>query len=236
MPPQTIVILTARDEAERLGATLDALARAFPGAPVVVGDDASRDATAAVARSAGAHVVATRRPLGKGGAATLAARRALELGSPGTVYVLCDGDLGETALELESLARAVRNGGADLAVATFAQRAGGGFGLAVGFAGWAIRRLGGPPVRAPISGQRALSARALAEVLPFAARFGMEIGMTVDAARAGLRVVEVELALAHRATGRDWRGFVHRARQLADFLAVYLARLTSPATRRSARR
>ena len=32
--------------------------------------------------------------------------------------------------------------------------------------------------------------------------------MTVDAARAGFRVGEVELDLAHRATGRDWRGFV----------------------------
>jgi hypothetical protein len=40
--------------------------------------------------------------------------------------------------------------------------------------------------------------------------------MTIDAARAGLRVHEVELPLRHRATGRDLRGFVHRARQLRD--------------------
>ncbi len=223
MPPPTIVIITARNEADRLGATLDALARAFPGAPVVVGDDASRDATAAVARSRGAQVLAAARPLGKGGTATLAARRALELGSPDTVYVLCDGDLADTALELGALDRAVR-AGADLAVAAFADRAGGGFGLARGFAGWAIRRRGGPALAAPISGQRALSAAALVRVLPFAPRFGMEIGMTIDASRAGLRIVEVELALAHRATVRDLRGFLHRARQLADFVAVYRSR------------
>ena len=48
--------------------------------------------------------------------------------------------------------------------------------------------------------------------------------MTVDADRAGLEIVEVELALAHRATGRDWRGFVHRGRQLVDFAAVYVSR------------
>ncbi len=223
MPPPTIVILTARDEADRLGGTLDALAGAFPGAPVVVGDDGSRDATAAVARSRGAHVVGAGRRRGKGETATLAARRALELGSPETIYVLCDGDLGETARELAALAGAVRDG-ADLAVGAFAQRAGGGFGLALGFAGWAVRRLGGPNLTAPISGQRALSARTLGRVLPFAPRFGMEIGMTVDAARAGLSIVEVQLALAHRATGRDWRGFVHRARQFGDFVAVYSAR------------
>ncbi len=223
MSPPTIVILTARDEADRLGATLEALARAFPGAPVVVGDDASRDSTAAVARARGAEVVVAGAPLGKGGTATLAARRALELGSAATVYVLCDGDLGESALELGALERAVREG-ADLAVAAFVERAGGGFGLALGFAGWAIRRRGGPRLRAPISGQRAVAAGALRGLLPFAPRFGMEIGMTVDAARAGLRIVEVELRLAHRATGRDWRGFAHRGRQLGDFIAVYVSR------------
>ena len=40
--------------------------------------------------------------------------------------------------------------------------------------------------------------------------------MTIDAVRAGLRVVEVELDLEHRATGRDVRGFLHRGRQLLD--------------------
>jgi hypothetical protein len=37
-------------------------------------------------------------------------------------------------------------------------------------------------------------------------------------------VRELELPLAHRATGRSWRGFRHRGRQLADFLAVYVSR------------
>ena len=41
--------------------------------------------------------------------------------------------------------------------------------------------------------------------------------MTIDAARAGFRVGEVELDLEHRATGRTLRGFLHRARQLRDF-------------------
>jgi hypothetical protein len=223
MPPTTIVIVTARDEADRLATTLDAIGRAFPGAPVVVGDDGSEDETAALGRAGGAEVLSPGRSLGKGGTATLAARRALELGGPQTVYVLCDGDLGESALRLESLERAVRDG-ADVAVAAFAKRAGGGFGFAVGFAGWAIRRRTGLVLAAPISGQRGLSGRALSSVLPFAPRFGMEIGMTIDAARAGLRVVEVELDLRHRATGRDWRGFAHRARQLGDFVRVYASR------------
>ena len=64
----------------------------------------------------------------------------------------------------------------------------------------------------------------LEDVLPFAEGFGMEVGMTIDAVRAGHRVVEVELDLAHRATRRTPAGFVHRARQLADSARAYRAR------------
>ncbi len=61
-------------------------------------------------------------------------------------------------------------------------------------------------------------------MLPFAHGFGMELGMTIDAVRAGHRVVEIELDLAHRASGRTLAGFAHRARQLGDFVRAYLAR------------
>jgi glycosyltransferase involved in cell wall biosynthesis len=247
--PPPLVIVTARDEADRLPATLVALHAAFPGARILVADDCSHDATAQVAAGGGAEVVRAPRPLGKGGTATLAARRALEelapgaadpadpadpAGSPGAagvpprVVLLCDGDLADSAAALAALVDEVRAGRADLAIAAFERRVGGGFGLALGFARWAIRRRCGLETNAPISGQRALSAEAFEAVVPFSPRFGMEVGMTIDAVRAGFRVEEVELPLAHRATGRTLRGFLHRARQLADFVAVY-ARKRSPA-------
>ncbi len=227
MPADTIIIVAAHDEADRLPATLAALAEAFPAAEVVVADDGSADGTAQVAIAGGARVVRSgERAIGKGGANTLAARtvlsRALEPDPP--VFVLCDGDLGSSAARLPALAQAVSDGRCDLAVAVFSTRVGGGFGFAVGFAHRAIRSLCGLDLRAPISGQRALSGPAFATVVPFAPRFGMEIGMTVDAARAGFRVEEVPLDLVHRATGKTWRGFAHRARQLADFVAVYSSR------------
>jgi hypothetical protein len=37
-------------------------------------------------------------------------------------------------------------------------------------------------------------------------------------------VSEIELDLEHRASGRTPRGFAHRARQLVDFVRVYIAR------------
>ena len=48
--------------------------------------------------------------------------------------------------------------------------------------------------------------------------------MTIDAARAGARVGEIDLDLSHRATGRTLGGFLHRGRQLIDFVRVYFSR------------
>jgi hypothetical protein len=56
----------------------------------------------------------------------------------------------------------------------------------------------------------------------------METAMNIDAARAGLAIAEIELQLAHRATGRTLGGFVHRARQLKDFVLVYVWRRGAP--------
>src|SRR5437764_939984 len=75
-----------------------------------------------------------------------------------------------------------------------------------------------------LSGQRARRGDVLDVVAPFVPRVGMETAMNIDAARAVFRVAEVPLVLEHRATGRTIRGFAHRARQLADFVAVALAR------------
>jgi glycosyltransferase involved in cell wall biosynthesis len=217
------IVVTARDEADRLAGTLAALAEAFPEAAVVVADDGSRDPTWHVALQCGADLVRSPVGVGKGGAATLGAERLLARGVE-RALVLCDGDLGTSARLLPRLTDALDRGDGDLAVAAFARRVGGGFGAAIGFARWAIRRLTGLEPRAPISGQRALRPEVARAVLPFARGFGMEIGMTVDAHRAGFRLVEVELDLEHRATGRSAAGFRHRARQLVDFARVYASR------------
>lgn len=222
--PELAVIVAARNEADRVGETVRALRSVFPAAAIWVADDASSDGTADLAMAAGAQVVSRGKPHGKGANVTAAAQAALS-GSPRPELVLlCDGDLGASAARLAALVEAVEGGECDLAVAAFAHRVGGGFGLALGFAGWAIRRRCGFEARAPISGQRALRVEALRATLPFAPGFGMEIGMTVDAVRAGYRVGEYELDLEHRATGRTAAGFRHRAVQLRDFARVYFAR------------
>jgi len=223
-PDALAVIVAARNEANRVGESVAALRRAFPGAAIWVADDASTDGTAELAMTAGARVVSRGRPHGKGGNVTAAAEAALGNGTEPRVVLLCDADLGGSAAELSPLVEAVERGECDLAVAAFANRVGGGFGIALRSARWAIRRLCGFGAKAPISGQRAMRVEVLRATLPFARGYGMEVGMTVDAVRAGYRVGEYELDLSHRATGRTLGGFLHRGRQLLDFTRAYRAR------------
>ena len=221
------VVVAAHEEAERIAATVAAVRAAFPGAAIWVADDASRDGTGERAMVAGAQVVTRRRAHGKGGNVTAACEAALSaVPAPAARAPLRRRPGGERRAP-RAAGRGGRAGECDLAVAEFARRVGGGFGVALGFARWAERRLCGFEARAPISGQRALRAETLRAVLPFARGFGMEIGMTVDAVRAGYRVGEYEIDLSHRATGRDAAGFLHRAVQLRDFALVTASRLAA---------
>jgi glycosyltransferase involved in cell wall biosynthesis len=221
-----VVIVAAHNEADRIGATLEALAAAFPEADVVVADDASSDGSSEVALAHGARVVSRGRPHGKGANVTAAVHTVLQRASEPSppTFLLCDADLGDSARELRGLVAAVDGGGCDLAIGAFRHRVGGGFGVALRFARWAIERRCGWRADAPISGQRAMRAEVLRELVPFASGYGMETGMTIDAVRAGYRVLEVELDLEHRVTGRSPGGFLHRSRQLRDIARAYLAR------------
>lgn len=224
-PTDLAVIVAARNEANSIGATLKALGAAMPGARLWVADDASDDATADIALAAGARLVSRKRPHGKGANMTAAAQAVLsEVSDLPQLVLLCDADLGESAGELVALVEAVRAGDCDLAIAAFRARVGGGFGITLRASRWAIRRRSGYVAGAPISGQRAMRFEVLRTVLPFAAGYGMETGMTIDSVRAGFRVEEIELDLEHRATGRTLAGFVHRGRQLAHIARAYVSR------------
>jgi hypothetical protein len=202
------ILVAARDEEDRIGSTIEALRTQFPEADVIVADDGSRDRTAGEAETAGARVLRLPRR-GKGQALTLAEQAA----SNGPL-LLCDADLSG---DLQPLLE----GGADLAVAAFAERQGGGFGIVKRTAQAVIRLGTGRELREPLSGQRALSSRARRACFPVAAGFGCDARLTRDALRAGLSVQEFELPLLHRVTGRDLRGFLHRARQLRDVLLAF---------------
>lgn len=220
MSPRVVALVPARNEALRIGATVRALSEIADLDEVVVVDDGSHDGTASEALAAGATVLQLRNRVGKGAAVEGALRRL----SPADIWVLADGDLGATASALAGILSPVIEGRADVVIGTFPPGTGGGFGVVKRFAAGAIRLLSGFEPHEPLSGQRALTAAALAACRPLARGFGLETAMTVDAVRVGLRVMEIPAELDHRATARDLPGFAHRGRQGLDILLALAPR------------
>ena len=203
------VVIPAWNEEERIAATV----RAASGlGPVLVVDDGSRDATARLAREAGARVLSTRSNRGKG--AALAAGVAA-LPDQARYVLFLDADLEASAAHAGPLLAAVRSGDCAMAIALPPPQPGGGHGFVVRLARDGIRELTGFEAGAPLSGQRCLTRQA-AEAVRYAPRFGTEVALTVDLLRAGYAVAEVPVDLRHRVTGKDWRAQLHRARQYRD--------------------
>jgi len=222
MPPRgdVAIVIPAKNEADRIQATVTAAA-GIPGADlVVVVDDGSRDGTAAVAESAGAIVLRHSRSRGKGAALETGAEavRLLERNDHSQPHYLLflDGDLAESAGCAGALVQPVRDGRADMTIAVFSDRVrAGGHGFVIGLSGAGIRRATGWAPAQPLNGQRCLTRAAFEAARPLAAGWGVETGLTIDLLRQGFRVTEVEVPMAHRATGTDWHAQLHRARQFA---------------------
>ncbi|HEX6472857.1 MAG TPA: glycosyltransferase family 2 protein [Streptosporangiaceae bacterium] len=216
------VVIPAKDEQDRIAATVQA-AQQLPGVGLVlVVDDGSADATARLAEGAGAMVVRQARNRGKGAAMESGAEaiRVLEQherrAAPRHLLFL-DADLAETAKAAAPLIDPVRSGSADMTIAVFASTVKlGGHGFVVRLSRDGIKRATGWDATQPLNGQRCLTRAAFQAALPLAAGFGVETALTIDLLRKGFRVTEVEVPLAHRATGTDWRAQVHRARQFRD--------------------
>jgi glycosyltransferase involved in cell wall biosynthesis len=236
-PTPVAAVIPAKDEADRIAATVRAV-RDIEGVDlVVVVDDGSSDATATLAREAGAEVVRHARNRGKAAAMTTGAAHVTrhEQGegrtgptSPRRPLLFVDADLEASAANLGVLVPPVVDGRADMTIATLPPQktAGGGRGLVVRLARDGIEHLTGFRAVQPLSGMRCISREAFDAATPLARGWGVEVGLTVDVLLAGLRVLEVPCELHHRVSGSDWRGQLHRARQYRDVaLALGLRRL-----------
>src|SRR6516225_10075768 len=219
---EVAVVIPARNEADRIQATVTAAIGIPAVALVVVVDDGSKDGTAAAARQAGAVVLRHVRNRGKGAAMETGAEAVRLLDQrehrdrPRHLLFL-DADLAGTAAQAGPLIDPVLAGKADMTIAVFAATVKlGGHGLVVGLSGAGTRRATGWQPRQPLNGQRCLTRAAFEAARPLAHGWGAETGLTIDLLRQGFRVTEVEVELAHRATGTGMRAQLHRAHQLTD--------------------
>lgn len=195
------IVIPAYQEAATIGDIVGRARAALPEAPVIVVDDGSSDGTAALAEAAGAtEVLRHAENRGKGAALRLGMARALALGA-GLVATL-DGDgqhRPEDLPRLVAMAQA-RPGCLVIGSRRAAARAGGQPAArrrANRVADFWISWAAGQAIADSQCGLRVYPAAALAGLDRYARRagrrFAFESAILIDAARAGCRVVAVEV-------------------------------------------
>jgi glycosyltransferase involved in cell wall biosynthesis len=201
-----IAVVPAYNEEANVGGVIDELRAFDPGMEVVVVDDGSRDATAAVAEARGAHVVRLPYNLGIGGAVQTGYQYAHEHGFDVAVQV--DGDGQHDPAQLPLILAPLLDGRADVVV-------GSRFSGGSPYRSTRVRRIGirifarvvSAVVRQRVtdttSGFRAINRRAIAL---FAADYPHdypEVEATVMSVKQKLRLQEVPVAMRERVGGRS---------------------------------
>ncbi len=217
---QAWIVVPAFEEAATVGRVVEA-ARAH--GPVLVVDDGSRDATAAVARAAGAEVIRHPRRLGKGQALRTGIAAARARGA--ALVATLDGDGQHDPADLPALLAAAREGPRAVVVGSrVTGRAGGGVPAgrlnAIRVASFFLSWVTGLRLHDTQSGFRVYPLALFDEARTRRGGFVFETEVLVAAAARGYAVREVPVRVVPRAARRS------RFRPLADGGAIgaYLAR------------
>jgi hypothetical protein len=206
-----LVCIPALNEAESLPAVLAEVPTAVAGlrTHVLVIDDGSRDGTAAVARSLGAHVVSHPMNSGQGAALQTGYLVAERLGVD--VVVTLDADGQHDPEQMDRLVEPIVADRADFVVGSrrMGESEGGGDSRArdAGITIYTrlINLLGGTEVSDIANGYRAIRASRLAEIAFTEDQFHNP-ELLLGAARAGLRVLDVPVTIRRRTAGTSKKG------------------------------
>ena len=228
-PADLLFIIPAFNEEEALPGVLTELAEAYPDADVVVIDDGSLDATAAVARAGGAVVLQLPYNLGIGGALRTGFRYAVRKGYSRAVQFDADGQHHPD--EVPALLAGL-DAGADMVVGSrFSDGRPPGYHVgrlrkaAMGVLTVTMRRIAGKDFSDTSSGFRAFSRPVLeffADTYP--AEYMESVEALFSTVRAGYEVVEVPVTMRNRELGapsnRTWRLVYHYLRLFVVLLAA----------------
>jgi glycosyltransferase involved in cell wall biosynthesis len=232
------IVIPAWNEQSTIQAVVTEAMTYHPGATIVVVNDGSTDSTAALARAAGAVLIDLPVNLGVGGAMRAGYKYADREGYDWAVQLDADGQ--HDPAHVATLLGPLRDGSADLVIGS---RFAGVVSYDVrGPRRWAMRllslvlsRVARTRLTDTTSGFKASNRRSIAL---FAQDYPAEyLGDTVEslviAARAGLHVTEVPVAMRQRAGGRPSHSPVRSAIFLARALLALTVALTRPRSPRS---
>ncbi|MBP1988994.1 glycosyltransferase family 2 protein [Paenibacillus eucommiae] len=218
LTPFVTIIIPAWNEELRISDTLRALQHCIPAHEgisrheIIVVDDGSGDQTYQEAWPWADRIIRHTKRRGKGAALSTGIAEA-----KGEFLIFLDADLQDTARYAPLLLNPLLNQDADMVIAKLpAPWKPAGFGFVKRLASKGIYRLSGYKPSAPLSGQRAIRASLLDQVGKLARGFGFEVGLTIDVARLGCRIAEIDVPFRHRESGQDWQGLYHRGYQLAS--------------------
>lgn len=203
-PDRPLVVMPAWNESATIAQTLLELQAAAVGLDIVVVDDGSSDATAAIARAQGVTVLRLPFNVGVGGAMRLGFRYALDNGYDAVVQVDADGQHpSEDVVKLLSLLASH-----DLVIGNRfwgnGYRVAGPRRWAMGVLSAVVGKMAGHPVQDTTSGFRATGPRLLplyADSYP-AEYLGDTVEALVIAIRHGCRVAELPITMRARRGGR----------------------------------
>ncbi len=201
-----LVIVPAYNEEAAVGGVVRSIQAVLPDTPVLVIDDCSIDATHAVARAAGARVLALPHHLGLGGCVQAGYKLAFELGYEYVIRV--DGDGQHDARDIPRVFEALRTSGCEMVIGSRfvddnGSHTGAVRGLGIRFFRLVLRPILGKPVHDPTSGFVGVNRNALQV---FSKSFPLEypeIEALVVLQRKRFRFLEIPCQMHPRTTGRS---------------------------------
>jgi glycosyltransferase involved in cell wall biosynthesis len=219
-----IAVVPAFNEQQNVGRVIEEIRAFDPGLDIVVVDDGSVDATAAVARQHGATVLVLPFNLGIGGAVQTGFRYAFE--HEYDLAVRVDGDGQHDPAQLDRVIAPVLAGEADIAVGSRfvadveGYRSSRSRRLGIRLLAVVVSRIVGRRVTDTTSGFQALNRKGIALFARDYPHDYPEVEATVMVSRHRLRAVEVPVSMRERSSGRS---SITAARSIYYMVKVLLA-------------
>ena len=208
------IIIPAYNEENKIKDTLESIKDIIEIDEIIVVDDGSSDKTSEVAKSVKSdkiNVITQSQNRGKGYALNNGLKEAMKKAD---IIGFLDGDLGNTASEVEKLITPIINNECDVTIAKFPPaKKKGGLGFVKNLAKESVKEMTGVELTSTLSGQRIFKKEVLEifDEIPFG--YGVEVGMTIDILKNNFKIEEVLVNMTHSETGRDLKGFIHRGKQ-----------------------